>query len=208
MRAMEHQIYAGPFEALEGRLLEKIAARQKEDPLAPVAILVGSNVLATYLKYRIAERGRAAANLRFYTFIDLAARLGSAAPRQTGMPRLPRLGASMILDEILRSESPKVFERVSAFDGFRRAILDTFRDLRDAGVSPEELSRSVRDIVRSRPDRREHLEAVARLYDAFRQKVASFRDVVDDFRAAIENSARAAGILDSSHLLVYGIYDV
>ena len=49
MRAMEHQIYAGPFEALEGCLLEKIAARQKEDPLAPVALLVGSNVLASYL---------------------------------------------------------------------------------------------------------------------------------------------------------------
>src|SRR6059036_3338605 len=120
MRRMVHRIFTGPFIALEERLIQDIAGLQSEDPLAPVAILVGSNVLATYLKYRIAERGRAAANLRFYTFIDLAARLGSAAPRQTGMPRLPRLGASMILDEILRSESPKVFERVSAFDGFRR----------------------------------------------------------------------------------------
>src|SRR5881396_2744969 len=181
MRRMAHRIFTGPFIALEERLIQEIAELQSEDSLAPVAILVGSNVLATYLKYRIAERGRAAANLRFYTFIDLAARLASTSPLQTGVPRLPRLGASVILDEILKTESPKVFESVSDFDGFRGGILDTFRDLRDAGVSPEELSRSIREIVRSRPDRQEHLEAVARLYDAFRQKVALFRDVDDDF---------------------------
>src|ERR1700752_121178 len=122
MRRMVNRIFTGPFIALEERLIQEIAGLQSEDPLAPVAILVGSNVLATYLKYRIAERVQAAAHLRFYTFLDLAARLASASPHQAGRPRLPRLGASVILDEVLRNESPKVFEGVSAFDGFRRAI--------------------------------------------------------------------------------------
>ena len=159
MRAMEHQIYAGPFEALEGRLLEKIAARQKEDPLAPVALLVGSNVLASYLKYRIAEQGRAAANLRFYTFLDLAGSLAAASPDQK-KPRLPRLGPGSILDTILRQGGPAVFKEISAYPGFRAALLDTFRDLRDAGIAPEGLNRAIAE--KSRVDRKEHLEGVAR----------------------------------------------
>src|SRR5436309_13122464 len=105
MRTMAHQIYAGLFEALETRLLAQIAARQKGDPLAPVALLVGSNVLASYLKYRIAEQGRAVANLRFYTFLDLAGSLAAASPDQM-KPRLPRLGPGSILETILRPGGP------------------------------------------------------------------------------------------------------
>ena len=205
MRAMEHQIYAGPFEALEGRLLEKIAARQKEDPLAPVALLVGSNVLASYLKYRIAEQGRAAANLRFYTFLDLAGSLAAASPDQK-KPRLPRLGPGSILDTILRQGGPAVFKEISAYPGFRAALLDTFRDLRDAGIAPEGLNRAIAE--KSRVDRKEHLEGVARLFQEFRGKVDLFRDVDDDFHEALSNTPRARDILGRDHLLIYGIYDV
>jgi exonuclease V gamma subunit len=54
-----HRILTGPFDALEPRLLELIAEQQVTDPLAPVAILVGSNILTSYLKSRIAAQGRA-----------------------------------------------------------------------------------------------------------------------------------------------------
>src|SRR6058998_1638151 len=111
MRRMVHRIFTGSFIALEERLIQEIAGLQSEDPLAPVALLVGSNVLASYLKYRIAEQGRAAANLRFYTFLDLAGSLAAASPDQK-KPRLPRLGPGSILDTILRQGGPAVFKEI------------------------------------------------------------------------------------------------
>ena len=205
MRAMGHQIYAGPFEALEARLLDQVAARQKGDPLAPLALLVGSNILASYLKYRIAEQGRAAANLRFYTFLDLAGTLAAASP-DPKKPRLPRLGPGFILETILRHGGPPVFKEISAYPGFRTALLDTFRDLRDAGVATEDLNRAIAE--KSRTDRKDHVEGVAHLFQEFRGKVDLFRDVDDDFREALANAQRARDILGRDHLLIYGIYDV
>ena len=73
---MAHRVFVGPFAALEQRWIEETIRLQEGDPLRPVAALVGSNVLAVYLRRRIAESGYAVANLRFYTFLDLAADSG------------------------------------------------------------------------------------------------------------------------------------
>jgi len=42
----------------------------------------------------------------------------------------------------------------------------------------------------------------------FREKVRRFREVDDDFHDALGNAPRAAAMLGSDRLLVYGIYDV
>jgi exonuclease V gamma subunit len=68
---MKHHLYTGSFAALEIRWMDTIAELQKGDSLSPVAVLVGSNLLASYLKQRIVAENRTAANLRFYTFLDL-----------------------------------------------------------------------------------------------------------------------------------------
>jgi exonuclease V gamma subunit len=90
---MAHEIFTGSFAALEARWFEQTTGLQRDDPLAPVAILVGSNLLASYLRSRIGEHIGAAANLRFYTFLDLAMRLAQAAGGPERKARLPRLGA-------------------------------------------------------------------------------------------------------------------
>jgi hypothetical protein len=205
---MAHRIFTGPFSALESTFIKDVRSMQSEDPLCCVNVLVGSNVLASYLKHRITSTARGAANLRFHTFLDLALRLGNSVQSSETKPRLPRLGAPLILESILAAGPPAVFQRVSACAGFRAAVLSTFRDLRDAGVDPEMLERSLLSTRAIAPDRRLHLEGVTRLYRGFREKARRFREVDDDFHDALGNAQRAAAMLGSDRLLVYGIYDV
>jgi ATP-dependent helicase/nuclease subunit B len=204
---MAHRIYTGSFAALENRLMQEFEGRQLRDPLSAVSVLVGSNLLATYIRRRFAEEHRAAANIRYYTFLDLAAQLA----RQTGFAdtraRLPWLGASAILESILAEHTPDVFKPVSGYLGFRDALLDTFRDLRDAGIDAIQFENSIRPRIEHQPDRRDHLVGLVRLYREFRKRVRGFRDVDDDFRAAIGNTAKAGSLLGTQSLIVYGVYD-
>jgi len=142
---MKHRVLAGPFSALERRFLETIAELQRTDPLAPVPVLVGSNILAAYLRKRIADDSAGAANVRFYTFLDLVNRLAGAAGSRA---RLTDLAAARILEDLLAQRTPAAFRQVAGLAGFRAALLATFRDLRDAGVSPQVLDESVRALLR------------------------------------------------------------
>jgi hypothetical protein len=205
---MKHQVYAGPFPVLETRFLEVIADLQTGDPLAPVSILVGSNVLASYLRGRIAGKGRAAANIRFYTFLDLVAKLGGHVSGAGGRVRLSSLAPAAILEDLLEQNTPGAFRQVAEFAGFRSSLLQTFRDLRDAGVSPEILQESIGELIRHEPDRAHHLRGLAEIFGRYRERIAPFPDVDDDFRRAIAEAPGAGHALQTSHLLVYGIYDV
>ncbi|MBN1568883.1 MAG: exodeoxyribonuclease V subunit gamma [Acidobacteria bacterium] len=201
-----HIIYTGSFSALEIRWMDVVADLQRDDPLLEINVLVGSNILATYLKRRYAQTGRPLANIRFLTFLDLANRLAGVAENDVKKARLPSLGSSIILEDLLAAQTPPVFASLSGFPGFRDALLDTFRDLRDAEISPQELSRTIETFPEMK-DRREHLAGLADLYRRYRDGVSLFHDVDDDFRAAIRNAPEAHGALGSRQLLVYGIYD-
>lgn len=202
---MKHQVLTGPFSALERRFLETIVELQRTDPLAPVPALVGSNILAAYLRRRIAEDSAGAANVRFYTFLDLVNRLAGAAGSKA---RLTDLAAARILEDLLAQRTPAVFRQVAGLAGFRAALLATFRDLRDAGVSPQVLNESVRALFRVEPERADHLRGLSDLFAHYRQAAASFHDAGDDFRLALDGARDAPRILQSGRLLVYGVYDV
>ncbi len=208
MALSSHLIYTGTFAALETRFLETIAEEQREDPLAPVAVLVGSNILASYLNGRIAECGRAAANLRFHTFRDLVGKLRAAADVGRPGPQLSRLGSILILEDCLAAQTPDVFKPVAGFAGFRGALLDTFRDLRDAGISPEALEASLPAVKGLAPDRRNRLVSLASLYRRFEAATASYENSGDSFRRAVTAATHAARALGARTLLVYGLYDV
>ncbi len=204
-RIRNSAIYLGSFAALERRWIETVASLQQSDPLFEINTLVGSNILASYLKRRLAESGRAAANIRFHTFLDLAGRLAGVSEPAQEKPRLPRLGASILLEDILAEHAPQVYAPLCGYRGFRDALLDTFRDVRDAGFDSEEFERAVRAGSRA-PDRNRHLNAFAELYRRYREQAGFFHDADDDFRSAINNVLKS-GAGGFKLLLVYGIYD-
>jgi ATP-dependent helicase/nuclease subunit B len=185
--------------------MEVVAELQRDDPLFEVDILVGSNILASYLKYRLAENGRTVGNIRFHTFSDLLSRFAHPSTPASRKPPLPRLGPSILLEDILAGHSPEVFAPLSGYRGFRDALLDTFRDLRDAGFSPEELDRGIQ-LDNGSPDRRAHLLGFGDLYRRFRERVGLFDEIDDNFRSAIRNASESR-IIGFKHLIVYGIYD-
>ena len=205
---MTHHVFTGTFEALEAQLFDMIAEQQEGDPLAPVAVLVGSNILAAYLKRRSVAVMRSAANVRYYTFLDLVSKLRSSAGDVRRKSRLPHLGASLLLTDVLDGHTPAVFGRVAVYAGFRAVLLDTFRDLRDAGITPEALDKSLPELKGVTPDRAEHLRGLSVLYRSFRARVSSFQDDDDDYRRAAAAAAATEGVLGTGMLFIYGIYDV
>ena len=204
---MGHCIYTGPFAALEKRWIDLVSELQREDPLLEINVLVGSNILATYLKRRFAGTGSALANVRFHTFLDLARRISGGVHPTWKKPRMPHLGTSIMLEEILADHTPEVFAPLSASPGFRDTMLETFRDLRDADITPEKLDRAL-ESNREMKNRRQHLAALADLYRRYREKVSAFLDVDDDFHAAISGCNRAMQRQGIRQIMVYGVYDV
>lgn len=203
---MRHRIFTGTFEALEARLLDTIVERQKADALAPVAVLVGSNILAAYLKIRLAERGRPVANVRFYTFPDLIDSLSPRISPGRERPRLTPAAASIILRDVLEERAPAVFASVAGFAGFRAALLETFRDLRDAGITPDDFHKSLPAFKGLTPDRLEYLAGMSRIYLHFQARTAGFINSADDFRRAAASISR--GRLEAGAIQIYGLYDV
>ena len=199
---LNHRIYTGSFQSLESCWIDTIAGLQTPDPLLEINVLVGSNVLASYLRRRLAGTGRTAANVRFHTFLDLANHL-AVGREKTG---LPRTGAAVIVENLLAEDTPPAYAQLSGYRGFRDALLDTFRDLRDAGITPDQLERATGQA--KDPERRQHLSDFTRIYRRYREVAAHLHDVDDDFRAAIGGAAHAAKNHGLRQLLVYGIYDV
>jgi ATP-dependent helicase/nuclease subunit B len=202
---MSHSIYTGSFAELEAQWIKVVVELQRKDPLLEVNILVGSNILATYLKRRLAESGRTVGNVRFHTFSDLLNRLSRSPAASGRKPHLPRLGPSILLEHLLAEHSPSLYAPLSGYRGFRDALLDTFRDLRDAGFSPDDLDRAIQTDA-GPPDRQAHLAGFADLYRRFRKRVSLFHDVDDEYRAAIRKASDAR-FFPFKHLIIYGIYD-
>jgi len=212
VNVLRRQIYTGTFEALEIKWKDTVAGLQRDDPLAHVSVLAGSNILATYLKRKTAENGYSAANIRFFSFPDLLRHITDAPVNTSdgGLDRqeLPSLGAVVLLESLLddRGNLPKAYEPLSAYKGFRNALLGTFRDLRDADISADNLDKALASGRRA-ADRREQLESFAYLYRRYRELTCLFRDTDDDFRAAVEILSQSPEVEDAPPLLVYGVYD-
>ena len=212
MKELRHRIYTGTFEALESKYKDTIDELQCDDPLFEVTVLAGSNILASYLRRRLAESGRSAANIRFYNFPDLVRNIMSAPVFTRGIdssrPAFPSLGSVVLLESLLedRVNLPKAYAPLSGYKGFRNALLETFRDLRDADIDADKLDGAIASGRRA-ADRREQLENFASLYRRYRELTRRFCDTDDDFRAAIKILSQAPEAGNTAPILVYGVYD-
>ena len=74
------------------------------------------------------------ANVRFHTFLELGKPAVRGIRHTPEKRRLPNLGNSILLEDILAAHTPAVYAPLAGLPGFRAALLDTLRDLRDAGI--------------------------------------------------------------------------
>jgi hypothetical protein len=107
--------------------------------LADLIVLVGSNPLAIYLRRRLANRRLAGPlwNVRFFTFYELARKLGSALLLARGRRPLPELAGHYVMRGVIRENAGGYFAPVAGLPGFARTAAASVADLKEAGLGPE-----------------------------------------------------------------------
>jgi ATP-dependent helicase/DNAse subunit B len=184
------KIHLGPFQpTLETALTSEILAfRKANGPLSPLTFVVPTRLLGLYLQRKLArELTNGHTNLRFSTLEDLLppARLA------------PRLGLELLCGEIAKSEIPadSYFAPVCETRGFRSALLETFKDLEQAGQTPE--------AFRKAAARSPKLSELAATYVAYRQWLTAH-----DFVTQSDQYLNSKPSVSNSTVLLYGFYDL
>jgi hypothetical protein len=137
------RLFAGPFPALEDRLLSGLAAGAGRSPGRERVVLVPSNDLREHLLKRLAARAdAAAAGLSFLTLYDFALRLlkhQGAFPRPLPAARMTAV-LSAAVNEVYAGGDGR-FSAISARPGFLPSLERTLADLEegwlDAGTFRE-----------------------------------------------------------------------
>ncbi len=196
-----HTLYVGDFAALEVRFLDEIRSLKTADPLRPVDVLVGSNLLGVYLRRRAAEAFGGIANLRFLTFLDLAReRLREPDPRSP----LPPLGEALLARRaILDTPEGDVFDVLRGRPSTATLLVRTAADLRGAGIAASRLVELLPAASRT-PDRAEFLRKVAAVLARFEELRSDFSDP----DSLLDRAATSTVPPRPDPLLVYGLYDL
>jgi RecB family exonuclease len=196
-----HRLLAGSFSALEPAFLRAVAELKKDDPLRPVEVLVGSNLVALYLRRGAAEKLGAVANLRFLTFLDLARKI---VPGAGLAPSLPALGEALLARQALAaSPEARAFGLLRDRPSLRQALVRTADDLRDAGIPANDLPRLLAAAAAS-PDRKLFLSALAASVVDFERRRSRFADAT----GLLARAGTAPIPRSGNPLLVYGLYDL
>ena len=141
---------------LEEELLQRILARPHGGLTEPILVLVPTSVLAAHIERRLLERSNAVLGVHILTHRALATRALKWAFEPT--PRvLPKSGFLALVDALSRADAGAGLEgdQLRAFAGARAALARTLSELRDAGISGQQLRRALE------PDRCE--SALARI---------------------------------------------
>ena len=182
---------------LEHALARDVKAAQADDPLAPVAVLLGGTLQRPYLQRRLAERNGGIVNVHFLMPSELALLLGERAQTAAGRRPLPPLADRILLREIaLRHES--YFAPVRQTPGFADALFRLVRELRGAGYDANSFERAVTGACET-PTKD---GALADLLARFLRRRANFYGPDDCILTADPD------LLDAKALAVHGIWEV
>ena len=140
---MQVLAHPDPF-VLEAELLDRVAAAQEHEPLTPVLVVVPTQALARHASRRIAEQAGARLAIEILDHRTLAVRALEA-----GGAAAVRIASPAILEELvdrsvatLRDGGLRRF--LDRRPGARRALAESLRDLREAGIDPDAVTRALR----------------------------------------------------------------
>lgn len=126
------RLATGPPHSLEGALAHEITRAKEDEPLAPVAVLIGGTLLRPYLQRRLARANDGIVNVHFLTPSELALALGERALQTQKRMPLPPLADRVLARQVAR-EHEGYFEEVRQTSGFSTALFQLIRELRGAG---------------------------------------------------------------------------
>jgi len=178
------KLLRGPFQpVLESALAAELTAiKQQRGPLAPVTVAVPTRLLGLHLQRALARALTTGhANVRFATLTDL-------------LPVNQRVAAPLARELLCRQLAAALpadgyFAPVRDTKGFAAALLATFTDLDEAGMS-------------TLPGKTPKTRELATVYSAYRQWLAQ-RDLTTEAELL-----RATTPATASTVLLYGFYDL
>ncbi|MGE3073334.1 MAG: PD-(D/E)XK nuclease family protein [Dehalococcoidia bacterium] len=156
-------------------LAEQVAAAKREDPLAPVTVIVPSNYAGLSVRRALAAT-TPIVNVHFMVAARLAELLGAPALSAKGKRPLTPWIRLQAVRAALR-ERPGVFAEVAGHPSTTRELQRVFAELRETSdASRERIARTSRRAA-----------DVIRLFDRFRRLSAGFFDEIDLMDAATDN---------------------
>lgn len=187
---------------LERHFVARIAELKSGNALAPVTVIVGSNLQHAYLRRLLARSLGAIANVRFRTLLDVA---GDIALSGAQLPArvLPDGAQAPLLHHILLQlgADRELTVLHHELPGLADAMLATLRDLRDGQVSPETVARTLPDVRRAL-DIATVAKAVAEVTEQFADRTR-----LTELALTAEPSM-VREVLGTGPMLCYGVYDV
>jgi len=193
-----HRLILGLFQPdLEGEFVQLVSSRKDRDPMQPLVVLVGSNLLGLYLRRLLVLRGINHINIRFFTFIDLARMLTLEDLAEQGLEPLLELGEQVCISSLVKEiDDHSYFHPVVERKGFQRSLAGTFRDLQDAGINelPGPQGQKIGELNR--------------LYQGYRTRIKKgFYADSDLLLQAARRTDFFYSILGCRKLVLYGFYD-
>lgn len=209
-----HKLLTGSFHPdLETALRDSIRTfRALHPPLTPLPILVPSNLLKVYLRRRLVELNLPHIALEFLTLQQLISLLASASPQpKTNPPKpfpsaLPPFADELIADVVIEKNITRdsYFDRIRHATGFRASLLESFRDLKEAGITPDKFSQLIRHSKKlNSPKFRE----LAALYHAYTDALTTANVEDDADKLARAAASTADPFPDRADVFLYGFYD-
>jgi len=208
---------------LQEALIAAVHTLKAADSLAPLTIIVSSDVLRAQLSTAIARAGGGHIGLRFTTLIDYAAHLTEARLRREGKRRvsatlMPFLVRYLLLEQDRTGKSRRVlqqhvdaghgssvFQELARQPRFPQFLSETLSDLKQAGVQPHHLR-----VLYTRIPPRDVLyrEKIRHLLDFYTRYEAYLdeRQLVDDASLFVAQTPTAISLSDEP-LLVYGSFE-
>jgi hypothetical protein len=190
-------VWNGPPTALREALAERVAELRRDDPLAPMTVLVGASLQRPFLARWLAARLGGHANLRILMPGDLALLLGAPALVASGRRALPPLADRVLLAEVAR-QHPGYFAPVAETPGFGEALFRLVRELRGAGHKLFDLG----PVLEGATDAADKAGALAEILADFERRRGKYYGPDDALLAA--EPAR----LDGLGLLVWGALEL
>lgn len=178
-------------------LADRVAELRREDPLAPINVLVGASLQRPFLERWLAARLGGHANVRILMPGDLALLLGAPALVASGRRALPPLADRVLLAQVARSHTG-YFEPVAEMSGFAEALYRLVRELKGAGYDLSDLG-GLLDGVTDAPAK---AASLAEILAAFEARRGAFYG--PDDALVFAEPDRLAGL----GLLVWGMLDV
>lgn len=205
-------LYRGSFfPFLETELLRAISKSKTADPLEPVVVLVGSNLLAAHLRRELADHlPNGHIGVRFVTFPDLAKAI--IRPRHAGLDEkllspLELVAAAYFASSETRPapSDDNYFAPVSSFPGFHRVLARTLSDLDEQCM--DKLPLKAGKHPSAFLNRRKML-SLESLRDSVRKITENKITLGGLFRSAAKLSDSYANVFGTHELHIYGFYDM